>query len=508
MRSARPGMPFLIVLLVATTPCSIFRVVCADSSAPAVEKKYILEFRDRPWTAVFNWLSDETRLPVIGLPRPTGTFTFVPSQVHNQPHSYTLGEVLDILNESLLAQNCVLQRAKSSFVLMSLADKRNVLEWWPRVSLEELQKYGRTEFVSVVVPLQGSRAEEFVVEVRKLLSKTGSAVAIPKNSLLLHDNAGSLRRIVQIVKSFDGTAPDRPKEPRITFQMQVAPWGRVLEWLSDQSGLPVIATTKPTGTFTFLAPNQGNSPATYTIIEIIDLINEALVTQKFILVRRTAVLQLLPADEKIEPSLVPLVNVADLANRGRTELVSIALSLDTLGGPEAAKELRRMMGPFGEVVVLSQAKRVVLQDIAGNLRRICRTIGVGDQLPAREPPLRSQPAAKKEESAGPTDKSKTLPKGDDPLGFIRLIQISQSSRGFSEAFFWDSLRNKTMRLRASTGFDVFRVMDEAGKVELVRGKVLQIRARDIDFQVGDQVYAVHLGDSVREALNKQSKPAK
>src|SRR5689334_13980241 len=44
-------------------------------------------------------------------------------------------------------------------------------------------------------------------------------------------------------------------QKKITFEMRDKPWSQVLEWLGDQSGMPVITgENKPTGTLSFVAP--------------------------------------------------------------------------------------------------------------------------------------------------------------------------------------------------------------------------------------------------------------
>src|SRR5438105_601475 len=67
-------------------------------------------------------------------------------------------------------------------------------------------------------------------------------------------------------------APEAPKTPlkTVSFEMRDKPWSSVLEWLSDQSGLPVVSSDKPQGTFTFVSPKG----KTYTIPEVIDILNQ------------------------------------------------------------------------------------------------------------------------------------------------------------------------------------------------------------------------------------------
>src|SRR5262249_34304525 len=115
------------------------------------------------------------------------------------------------------------------------------------------------------------------------------------------------------------TEDDPKKEKTYPLEMREQPWARVFEWLSDQTGKPGIANTRPAGTFTFV-PAKGKQ---YTLPQIIDILNEALEAQKFLLIRGEKSFTLVPADEKIDPALVPRVTVEELARYGLTELVQV-----------------------------------------------------------------------------------------------------------------------------------------------------------------------------------------
>lgn len=84
--------------------------------------------------------------------------------------------------------------------------------------------------------------------------------------------------------------------------------------------------------------------------------------------------------------------------------------------------------------------------------------------------------------------------------FVHLTDITNNGR-YQEAFLYDRTSNRKTRLRAQAGFDSFRIQDSAGET-LVRGKVTRIDARDLVFQVDDKVYAMHVGQSLDEALRK------
>jgi len=162
--------------------------------------------------------------------------------------------------------------------------------------------------------------------------------------------------------------PDTPKadEKTYAFEMRDKPWAAVFEWYAETTGLAYIGSWKPAGTMTFLPP-KGKK---YTIPEITDIINEALLGQKGLLVRRDTTFTVLPADGKFDPILVPRVRLQDLATRGRTELVSVVLPVTGFKAKVIAPEIKQLLGTFGQIVVLENANELVLQDTAGNLRQI------------------------------------------------------------------------------------------------------------------------------------------
>jgi hypothetical protein len=174
--------------------------------------------------------------------------------------------------------------------------------------------------------------------------------------------------VVQVVGRKE--PPGRPGKAA-ALEFRAKPWGTVLEWLTDQTGLPVITNTKPTGTFTFVPPG----PATkYTVPEIVDIINEGLLAQKLLLIRRDRSFVIVPADERIDPGSLPRLLPDELEKRGKTEFVSVVIPLRTLQAEEIAPEVKKMLGPFGEVIALKKANQLVLQDTAGSLRRIYQLV--------------------------------------------------------------------------------------------------------------------------------------
>jgi type II secretory pathway component GspD/PulD (secretin) len=182
---------------------------------------------------------------------------------------------------------------------------------------------------------------------------------------------------------------DSPKPEQKTYKFEVSdmPWAKVLEWYSVQSGLPLVIASTPAGTFSF-HPRQGRQ---YTLEEITDILNEALLAQKYILVRRADIVILLEADGKIDPTLLPRVQLDDLEKRGQTELVRVVVPLTALNAKEVSLDIRKMLGLFGKVVVLETGNQLILQDMAGNLRLILQII---KDTEAREAEKKQAPKGK------------------------------------------------------------------------------------------------------------------
>jgi len=172
----------------------------------------------------------------------------------------------------------------------------------------------------------------------------------------------------------DKKKDDKKPEKRLVFNMDGKPWSDVFTWLAKQSGKPLITTVKPTGSFTFVNPPG----KTYTIPEVIDIINEALLsnspTQKYYLINRERSFTVVPADEKVDPAMLQKITAEQLSEHGDTELVSLNLQLKALVASDVGPEVKKMMGPFGDVAVMESANMLIMQDTVRSLKRIKKTL--------------------------------------------------------------------------------------------------------------------------------------
>jgi hypothetical protein len=94
----------------------------------------------------------------------------------------------------------------------------------------------------------------------------------------------------------------------------------------------------------------------------------------------------------------------------------------------------------------------------------------------------------------------------DYLNYIYLTSITYAAppnRNLPrwEAFMYDRLRNKPIRMRAETAWEDF-VISDSKDVTLVKGKVVKISAREVVFRVDDKYYSLGFDQSLKDALKK------
>lgn len=154
----------------------------------------------------------------------------------------------------------------------------------------------------------------------------------------------------------------KPKTYSVNFQnVQL---DEVFAWYAKETGLGFIPPKeKPKGALTL----RTDPKKKFTLAEMTDLLNESLIQQKWLLIRHEKSFVVVPADEKIDATLVPQVKVEDLKDRGKTEMVQTVLKLPAGLGDEA-KELKKLLTPFGAVVFVKDT--AVITDTAGSVLRI------------------------------------------------------------------------------------------------------------------------------------------
>lgn len=170
-------------------------------------------------------------------------------------------------------------------------------------------------------------------------------------------------------------------EARFSFNFQGVSWDRVITRFADEAGLSLQMDVAPPGVFNYQDPRR------HTITQVLDVLNDRLLRAGFLLIRRDRSLILVDATEErgIPRSLVPEVDRFELENRGRNELLSIAIPIPGGNITEAAREAEGLLGPLGSVVRLDGSQRIYVTDVGSNLRRIHRILAEDAQVHLRMP---------------------------------------------------------------------------------------------------------------------------
>jgi hypothetical protein len=84
----------------------------------------------------------------------------------------------------------------------------------PRITLDDLKDRGKTELVSVVLPLKSMTAKDAAPEIKRMMGALGEITVLSNNQLVVQDTVGNLRRVVAALDAVekdkkDPAAPDR-----------------------------------------------------------------------------------------------------------------------------------------------------------------------------------------------------------------------------------------------------------------------------------------------------------
>ncbi|HBE71096.1 MAG TPA: hypothetical protein DDW52_23360, partial [Planctomycetaceae bacterium] len=148
------------------------------------------------------------------------------------------------------------------------------------------------------------------------------------------------------------------------FNFQAAPWTVVIKNFARANRKSLVFMRQPTGTFTYF------DERTYSFVEALDVLNDYLVLDGWLLVRNEQKLTLISAAEPLPEGVAPFVALDVLPTLGRNELVSLALAIRTPITPQLVDEVRQLMTPIGQIQVLTGSQRLVVTDTGSSLRRL------------------------------------------------------------------------------------------------------------------------------------------
>jgi hypothetical protein len=90
-------------------------------------------------------------------------------------------------------------------------------------------------------------------------------------------------------------------------------------------------------------------------------------------------------------------------------------------------------------------------------------------------------------------------------GDIVLTTITQREDDGAEAELYDRFNNKKLRLRLAEGADTFQFTDKVGK-ETATVRASRLDRRELVFRTGNKYYAVHIGQTIADALRAPLDP--
>ncbi|HYV35377.1 MAG TPA: hypothetical protein VE988_06720 [Gemmataceae bacterium] len=323
------------------------------AAQPASKKVYIIPDL-RPMNIVLDWLKDESGLPLVGSGWPIGTFrTTSPFEPLT-----SLDEVLDAINTAIAERKQMLVRTET-FIMNWHADEPFPPELAKLITAKDWNKMGRTQVAKTRLTLRNMEADKVAAFAKPLLGPWGAVFPSENGKeIVLLDTVANLRKITPLLADYDAHNT-RSGVPRDS-------WKNTLDWLSARTGLPLAAKVMPVKP---LAGAWADGERLVRTEEVIDLLNEALVEQKLLILRGERALHVVWTDEAIDPVLVPHVKWAELAERGKTEVVSINVMFKKKDIAALVEYLSPMLSPFGRAEKVADDE-LVLQDTVANLQTI------------------------------------------------------------------------------------------------------------------------------------------
>lgn len=151
---------------------------------------------------------------------------------------------------------------------------------------------------------------------------------------------------------------------QLKFSFRKAPWPSVLTYFAEQAGLTLDLTDTPPGNFNY------QDDRSHTIAEALDVLNGYLLPRGYVTVRRDQFLVCVKTDNPVLGGLIPRVQVNDLSQFGRNELVQVVVPLHGLDPKGTAEQVSKLLGPLGKAVPVDATQTLVVQGFGKSLREV------------------------------------------------------------------------------------------------------------------------------------------
>lgn len=184
------------------------------SVRPQADGKIAFSFRNQPWPALIQWLSEISNQPLDWQELP-GDFVNLAS-----PREYTIDETRDLFNRHLLARGFTMLELDGGLTVIKV-DKLNPAIV-PRVSHSELEDLQPYSFVKTSLDCGWLLAPKLAEEFKSLVSTNGKIVALEQtNRLEIMDAAINLQQIARMLE--DEQSMDARSELAREFELRHIP---------------------------------------------------------------------------------------------------------------------------------------------------------------------------------------------------------------------------------------------------------------------------------------------
>lgn len=233
--------------------------------------------------------------------------------------------------------------------------------------------------------------EEQRTKITELLKQRAEAIgkaAEPERPKVAAENDALLSAVLSEEQRTEFLAGK--KTPQLRFNFRFQRWAEVLQWLANEADLSLVMDAPPPATFNY------TDGKTYTPTEAIDLLNGVLLTKDFTLIRRGRMLIVVDMKEGIPQDLIPRVELKDLEDRGKHEIVSVMFPLGKRNATEVDAEINPLLGARGKSIPLPKTQQILVTATAGNMRAIGAVIDSIPQPAAPPKPPAPKPPEKPE----------------------------------------------------------------------------------------------------------------
>ncbi len=321
------------------------QVQYGDFVGKPVEKRLTFMFRYQQWSEVLDWFAEQAELSLV-IPEapPPGTFNYTDTR------EYTPTEAIDLMNGVLIRKGYTLVRRGRMLMVINL--EQGIPEGVaPQVELDQLDKRGKYELVTVRFPI-GRRSAETVTEaIKSFTSQYGKVLVVAATQeVVVTDMAGIMPEVNRIIEALpEPPAPPPSPEPAVPQPPELRVYS--VKVADPETALSVLTQMIPTATFV-LDPdtkriNANATPSQHSLVEsVLEKMEEEIPEEK------KRVLEVYPIEEFLGVDLSAAAATTSIFSRRRSFLPN--------GSGEALQKTLQKIAPEAELAINPQTKTLVV----------------------------------------------------------------------------------------------------------------------------------------------------